>query len=116
MFGFLGFRNKCPPKVATDVVVPLHWFEDGWIWKSIVAYSFFVVDDQLDVIKMKAALEGLVERKGYRKLGGRLRQGVSETFIHYMRLADPTDELYATRTMAVLSTIYRPNSVLTDRL
>ncbi|KAF4981727.1 hypothetical protein FZEAL_2529 [Fusarium zealandicum] len=82
MFKLLGLAKASPPPtVPSDQVIPLHWFEDGFMWKKVIVYTLFVFDDALDPDKLRDGLERLVHRAGYRKLGGRLRknaQGVVE--------------------------------------
>ncbi len=68
-----------PAKVATDAVVPLHYFDDTPLWRAFILYSMFVFDDALDPEKLRASLEVLTKREGWRKLGARLRRSVSSS-------------------------------------
>ncbi|KAK7420374.1 hypothetical protein QQX98_002797 [Neonectria punicea] len=74
MFKLLGLAKETPSIVATDQIIPLHWFEDGFMWKKVIVYTLFVFDDALDPVKLRGALNRLVQRDGYKKLGGRLRK------------------------------------------
>lgn len=76
MFQWLGLSQSVPTVVPTDKIVPLHWFEDGVMWKKVIVYTLFVFDDALSPDKLRDSLERLVNREGYRKLGGRLRRNV----------------------------------------
>ncbi|RSL73751.1 hypothetical protein CEP54_000117 [Fusarium duplospermum] len=74
MFQWLGLSQSPPTVVPTDKIIPLHWFEDGVMWKKVIVYTLFVFDDALSPDKLRDSLERLVDREGYRKLGGRLRR------------------------------------------
>lgn len=76
MFQWLGLSQSAPTVVPTDKIIPLHWFEDGVMWKKVIVYTLFVFDDALSPDKLRDSLERLVDREGYRKLGGRLRRNV----------------------------------------
>jgi hypothetical protein len=78
MLKFLGLAKPAPSIVASDKIIPLHWFEDGLMWKKVIVYTLFVFDDALDPEKLRIALEKLIQRDGYKKLGGRLRTNVRE--------------------------------------
>lgn len=45
-----------------------------------------VFDDVLDPEMLRKALEGLVKRDGWQRLGGRLRKNVSFAFAHTFRI------------------------------
>lgn len=72
MFGNWG----APAKVPTDIVIPLHFFDDTPLWRAFVLYSMFVFDDVLDPEKLRSSLDTLAQRDGWRKLGARLRRNV----------------------------------------
>ncbi|KAF7556046.1 hypothetical protein G7Z17_g1721 [Cylindrodendrum hubeiense] len=74
MFKLLGLEKDTPSIVPSDQIIPLHWFEDGFMWKKVIVYTLFVFDDALDPEKLRGALDRLIQRKGYKKLGGRLRK------------------------------------------
>lgn len=65
-----------PPRVVTDRIVPLHFFDDTIVWRSFVLYSLFVFDCVLDAEKLHASLGRLVNKDGWWKLGARLRRNV----------------------------------------
>ncbi|CAI4211666.1 unnamed protein product [Parascedosporium putredinis] len=61
------------PVVATDTVIPLHSLDGNHINASILLYCLLRFDDVLDAEKLRAALQKLLDRDGWRKLGARLR-------------------------------------------
>ncbi|PKS12300.1 hypothetical protein jhhlp_001600 [Lomentospora prolificans] len=67
-------KLQSAPAVATDKVIPLNNFDSNDVNSSIVLYLLFRFDDVLDPEKLCAALEKLMNRDGWRKLGARLRQ------------------------------------------
>lgn len=73
--------------VPSDRVVPLHFFEDSLLVQGnnmAVSLTFNAV---LDPQKLRLALEGLVQRPGWERLGGRLRKNVSfEGFFFFFPL------------------------------
>jgi hypothetical protein len=74
------FKSKADPAlVPTDLVLPLRFWDDTVVLKSLVVYSLARYDVALDAEKLREGLEGLVARKGWRKLGARLRKNVSLT-------------------------------------
>lgn len=68
-------RGKCiaPEHVPTDTILPLHSYDDGAIQRSMIVDFSLRFDDVLDVQKLVRALEQLLEKPGWRKLGARLR-------------------------------------------
>lgn len=64
--------------VPTDQVIPLHFFDDSLIFRSIIVYMLIVVNDVLDPEKLRGSLERLIQRHGWQKLGGRLRKTVRQ--------------------------------------
>ena len=70
----LKSKTVAPPRVPTDNVYPVHYWDDTTTFRSVVLYNLFRVDDALDVQKVAAALVKLVDRDGWRKLGARLAQ------------------------------------------
>ncbi|KAF2771089.1 lysR family regulatory protein [Teratosphaeria nubilosa] len=67
-------RQK-PPKVPSDTVIPFHFLDDQLYAKALILHLTYRFDGVLDVGKLKGALERLVELEGWRKLGGRVREG-----------------------------------------
>lgn len=88
MLKVLGLGKAAPGIVASDEIIPLHWFEDGLMWKKVIVYTLFVFDDSLDPEKLRGALERLVQRETYKKLGSRLRTNVriSEPILHVLSI------------------------------
>lgn len=62
-----------------DKIVPLHHFDDGPLWRAFILYSLFVLDHVLDAEKLRTSLERLIRKKGWQKLGARLKQNVSSS-------------------------------------
>ena len=76
MLSLLGLGQRAPEKNPSDQVIPLHWFEDGFMWKKVIVYTLLTFDEALDPDVLRKSLETLIGRKGYKKLGGRLRKNV----------------------------------------
>ncbi|KAL2207008.1 hypothetical protein CC79DRAFT_1335235 [Sarocladium strictum] len=74
MLSLLGLGQAAPVIHASDQVIPLHWFEDGFMWKKVIVYTLLSFDAALDPEILRQSLESLITTKGYRKLGGRLRK------------------------------------------
>ncbi|CAI6338859.1 unnamed protein product [Periconia digitata] len=60
-------------RVPTDTVIPLGWLDDTKTNRSMILDFAMLFDDVLDEKKLIHALEKLVEKKGWKRLGGRLR-------------------------------------------
>jgi hypothetical protein len=73
---FFSTASTQPEPKPSDKVVPLHFFDDGPLWRAFVLYSMFVFDCSLDVEKLHTSLERLAHREGWWKLGARLRKDV----------------------------------------
>lgn len=71
------FKREAPALVPTDVVAPLRYWDDTVVVKSLVVFSMSRFDVALDAKKLYSSLERLISRKGWRKLGARLRKNVS---------------------------------------
>lgn len=69
-------RKPAVELVPTDRVVPLHFFENSPLVQGNNMAVSLVFDDVLDPEKLRGALESLVKRKGWERLGGRLRKNV----------------------------------------
>jgi hypothetical protein len=74
-------RPTTPPRVATDQVVPLYFMDDNKINRSICIETSMRFDYTLGVEKLKSALERVLVRPGWRKLGARLRLNASLEYI-----------------------------------
>ncbi|KAK9418093.1 hypothetical protein SUNI508_08522 [Seiridium unicorne] len=59
---------------ATDLVLPLHFFENSLLVQGNNMAVTLVFDDVLDPEKLRQSLEGLVQRDGWQRLGGRLKK------------------------------------------
>ncbi|KIW01597.1 uncharacterized protein PV09_07069 [Verruconis gallopava] len=66
-------KPSSPPRIASDTVIPLHYFDDNSMLRSFVPEVTLRFDDVLDVDKIRNALDRLLSRKGWRKLGARVR-------------------------------------------
>ncbi|KAI6086110.1 hypothetical protein F4821DRAFT_278694 [Hypoxylon rubiginosum] len=84
MFNFMSKRPKAPPRVPTDTVVPVGFFDDTIIFRTFVLYTLFVFDDVLDPQKLRNSLERLVSRPGWNKLGARLRKNEKGELEHHI--------------------------------
>ena len=60
-----------------DDVYPVHYYDDDAMLRSIMVLWSFVYNDVLDAEKLHSSLARLLEKEGWRKLGGRLRLNVS---------------------------------------
>ena len=70
-------RKPAVAPVPSDKVQPLHFFENSLLVQGNNMAVSLVFDDVLNVEKLRRALEGLVRREGWRRLGGRVRRNVS---------------------------------------
>lgn len=70
------------PTVPTDLIVPLHFFENSPLVQGNNMAATLVFDEVLDPEKLRSSLEALVERDGWQRLGGRLRKNVNNSFPH----------------------------------
>lgn len=68
-------RQPPPDYVPGDKVIPVHYFDDTIVFRSVVVYTLLALDDVLDPEKLHSSLSRLVQRDGWQKLGGRLRRG-----------------------------------------
>lgn len=65
-----------PPTVLTDKVIPVDYWDHHS--RDAVLNVMLRFDRQLDAAKLRRALENLLDRRdGWRRLGGRVRLGVS---------------------------------------
>ncbi|KAB5557996.1 hypothetical protein GE09DRAFT_95616 [Coniochaeta sp. 2T2.1] len=56
-----------------DDIYPVHYYDDDSMLRSIMVLWSFVFNDVLDAEKLHSSLRRLLEKEGWRKLGGRLR-------------------------------------------
>lgn len=68
------FGKAAPARVPTDTVVPLRYWDETVILKSLVIFSLSRFDAALDARRLYESLERLVSMEGWRKLGARLRK------------------------------------------
>lgn len=69
-----------PQRVPTDEVLPMHHFDDQPMNHSIILGWTLRFNDVLDADKLHDGLAGLLEIGDWRKLGGRIRKGVSPQY------------------------------------
>lgn len=62
---------------GADLVLPLHYFDNSAMFTNLTMYVNLVFDDVLDPEKLRSSLEELIARDTWRKLGARVRKGVS---------------------------------------
>lgn len=67
---------QTPPRVPTDTVIPLNPSDDTPVLRSVCLVISYRIDDVLDPEKLRDGLERLIDRDGWRKMGGRLRLNV----------------------------------------
>ncbi|TLS22005.1 uncharacterized protein PpBr36_09636, partial [Pyricularia pennisetigena] len=68
-----GFGKVQPPRLSTDHVVPLHHFDNSDVLRRLMVGWAARFDAVLDPDALYQALEALIRRDGWRKMGGRLR-------------------------------------------
>lgn len=76
MAGLFGFGKSQPRRVSTDHVVPIHHFDNSEVLRRLVVGWTTRFDDVLDANVLYQALEELIRRDGWCKMGGRLRLNV----------------------------------------
>lgn len=69
--------RKMSARVPTDIVLPLRYWDNTALLKNVVVFCMSRYDAAMDAEKLYMSLERLVRRKGWRKLGARLRKNVS---------------------------------------
>ncbi|KAK8087331.1 hypothetical protein PG994_002305 [Apiospora phragmitis] len=77
----MWYSKRSPPRVPTDTVIRMHYFDDTIVFRTFVLYTLFVFDEVLDAQQLKSALERVVTREGWNKLGGRLRRDESGQYL-----------------------------------
>ena len=73
------FSKPKPPRLATvptDIIIPLHYWDDLQYVRTLVMDYTLRFDDVMDAEKIRLALERLMEIGDWRKLGARLRMNV----------------------------------------
>lgn len=72
------FGKAAPERVPTDTVVPMRYWDDSVVLKSLVVFSLSRFDVALDANRLHESLEKLLSMEGWRKLGARLRKNASQ--------------------------------------
>lgn len=78
---FFGGRKPALETVPGDQVRPLHFFENNLLVQGNNMSGLAVFDEVLDPEVLREALENVVKRPGWERLGGRLRKNVSIDYI-----------------------------------
>lgn len=78
LFTLLGIRRpppgpQCPPTVPGDEVVPVPFFDDQDLYRKMFLSFTFQFDHVLDPEKLRDSLSCLIQKPGWKKLGGRIR-------------------------------------------
>lgn len=71
-----GSKRVAPPRVPTDDVFPMHFFDDSATNRTLVLAWTLRFNEVLDAEKLNNALQKLLTIGGWRRLGGRLRETV----------------------------------------
>lgn len=75
---FYSFRApRNPAKIATDTIIPMHYFDDNLLNRSVLLYITLRFDQVLDPTKLRDGMEKLIEIGDWRKLGARVRLNVN---------------------------------------
>jgi hypothetical protein len=69
-------KHLKPEQLPTDIVIPLHYFDDNDVFRAIIVDFSLYFDDVLDHEKLRQALVRLMEIGNWKKLGARLRINV----------------------------------------
>lgn len=73
------FSSAPPPRPATipsDEIIPLHFWNTALCMRGTVLDVSLKFDDVLDISKLRAGLDQLLEIQDWRHLGARLRMNV----------------------------------------
>lgn len=74
---FFGGRKPAVETLPGDRVRPLHFFENNLLVQGNNMSGLAVFDEAIDPEVLREALENVVKRPGWKKLGGRLKRNVS---------------------------------------
>ena len=69
-------QAAAPAIIPTDTVIPLNAADDTDVLRSVCVVLSYRFDDVLDPEKLRRSFERLLDRPGWRKIGGRLRLNV----------------------------------------
>lgn len=69
-------KPKSEPKVESesDLVIPFNYLDNLKAWRIGIMVNTFRFNARMDAGKLKAALEHLFEKDGWKKIGGRIRK------------------------------------------
>jgi hypothetical protein len=79
--GLFQTARKPPAPIPTDTVVPIHYFDDNSINRSVLLYITLRFDHVLDPERLRHGFEKLMEFGDWRKLGARVRMTVIINFL-----------------------------------
>ena len=71
-----GPQPVAPPRVSTDEVLPVHFFDDSATNRTLIISWTLRFNEVLDADKLNNSLQKLLSIGGWRRLGGRLRETV----------------------------------------
>lgn len=69
-----GPQRVAPPRVSTDEVLPVHFFDDSATNRTLIISWTLRFNEVLDADKLNNSLQKLLSIGGWRRLGGRLRE------------------------------------------
>lgn len=71
--------SDIPRTTANDMIIPLHLWDDVPYTRAVSLNVTLRFEEVLDIKKLHASLNRLLEIGDWRKLGARLRQNVKKT-------------------------------------
>ena len=80
---FLFGRKPVVQTFEGDKVLPLHFFENSLLVQGNNMAVSIVFEEVLCPEKLRDALEGLIKREGWQRLGGRLKKNVRIIQLQY---------------------------------
>ncbi|KAL7782671.1 hypothetical protein V8C37DRAFT_397765 [Trichoderma ceciliae] len=78
------FRRAAPARVEGDKIIPLGFLDNNPLMTRIVLYNLMVYDEVLDPQKLRNALDRLVQKPGWGKMGARLRSNAKGGFDYHV--------------------------------
>ncbi|KAH8771949.1 hypothetical protein F5883DRAFT_665143 [Diaporthe sp. PMI_573] len=69
-------QQKVAAQAVTDLVIPLHYFDNSAMFTNITMYAIMVFDEALEPETLRVSLDQLVRRETWQKLGARVRRGL----------------------------------------
>lgn len=79
LFNLFRKKQVAPERVLTDEIIPLHGYDDIGTFRAMSLDFSMQFDDVMDADRLVGALEKLLSRPGWKKLGARLRLNVRES-------------------------------------